>query len=279
MRSMRPIEHFLPVIQRELGRNVLSIKPGLVQSRTISSLTIKLADNTSITLVLPDITTDEELATKLRIAVQPSYPDSYQQEPIQDIPGLSLRTIALEHDTRGQRYNELINEETLMIDAEQFMQANFTGALSTEYKRVTPGDYTATILNDPEGTERQQIGARSGETRNEETGETRPWMVMNIPWRLADDGGEFAGRLIRQSIFLDLVEERSDPNFGNLDFSEGRNIALGRLRSALGQNNQGEPWSPAMLGGKSAIISVRDGRPSKDGRIYEEVHGVKQLPA
>jgi len=169
-------------------------------------------------------------------------------------------------------------EEINMIDAEQFMQANFTDANSTEYKRVDAGDYTATILNDPEANERQRITARSGETTNDTTGDKRPWMVMNVPWRLSDAAGEFAGRIIRQSIFLDLIEDPTDPNYANIDFSEGKNIALGRLRTALGQNNAGEAWSPSMLGGKSAVISVRDGRPNpKDGRIYEEVHGVRQL--
>jgi len=76
---------------------------------------------------------------------------------------------------------------------------------------------------------------------------------------------------VRLTLFLDLTAS------GSLDFSTGKNIGLGRLRAALGQNEAGEPWSPSYMEGNQAMIRVKH-TPDKDDpeKIYEEVRGVSR---
>ena len=51
----------------------------------------------------------------------------------------------------------------------------------------------------------------------------------------------------RPRIFLDLA-----PDTGGLDFGANRNLILGQLREAMGQNVPGQPWS---------VANLRDGPP------------------
>lgn len=75
--------------------------------------------------------------------------------------------------------------------------------------------------------------------------------------------------IARQSIFLDITPE------GGLDLSKGKNIGLGQLREALGQNNPGTAWSPGMLKGGVAKITIKH-RPADDGsgQFYTDVKGI-----
>ena len=76
---------------------------------------------------------------------------------------------------------------------------------------------------------------------------------------------------VRLTLFLDFTDS------GSLDFAIGKNIGLGRLREALGQNEPGEPWSPSSMEGNQAMIRVKH-TPDKDDpeKIYEEVRGVSR---
>lgn len=48
----------------------------------------------------------------------------------------------------------------------------------------------------------------------------------------------------RYAVFLDLTDT------GMLDTTEGKNVGVGKLREAVGQNVDGVPWSPALLVGQ-----------------------------
>lgn len=68
---------------------------------------------------------------------------------------------------------------------------------------------------------------------------------------------------VRHEIMLDTTEG------GGLDFGKGKNVALGRLREALGQNVAGQPWSPRMMEGRPLALELSH---RLDGeKIYEEV--------
>lgn len=71
---------------------------------------------------------------------------------------------------------------------------------------------------------------------------------------------------VRWEEFLDLDEN------GNLDVSEGKNIKLGKLRQACGQNND-EAWSPADLKGASVGFRVKH-QFNNDGDPYAICSGV-----
>lgn len=61
----------------------------------------------------------------------------------------------------------------------------------------------------------------------------------------------------KYSAFCDLTES------GLLDDSEGKNVQIGALRAALGQNEPGVPWMPAMMVGCQFRGKVAQ-KPDKD---------------
>jgi len=73
---------------------------------------------------------------------------------------------------------------------------------------------------------------------------------------------------VRQSLMLDV---RAD---GALEFGKGKNVGLGRVREALGQNSTGRPWSFPMLGGQLAKVKVKHRLDTATGRTYVEVTDV-----
>lgn len=87
-----------------------------------------------------------------------------------------------------------------------------------------------------------------------------PMYPMDISWSVQDDGFKAAmGRtpdqpaIVRQTIFLDLVMGPTGKMI--LDTSKGKNVPLGKLREALGQNVPG--WSPGrLIGAGPALLDV-----------------------
>ena len=136
-----------------------------------------------------------------------------------------------------------------MFDPESFLHTTTTESDSTRREPVPVGDYTAVIESiKPDVT---QNGAP----------------LLRVNWRLADPRyPDVEGRLIDQTIWLDVTEA------GSLDRSKGKNIGLGRLRTAVGQNNPGQSWSPAMLIGQVALVSVSHRADKNDADIqYDQV--------
>lgn len=133
-----------------------------------------------------------------------------------------------------------------MFDEDAFMSSTSEGEMSTEFTPVPVGEYSAVV---------KKVGTRSGEGE----GEKGSWAMLDVTWAIDDAGvTEITGMdnpSVRQSIFLDITES------GGLDYGKGKNIGLGRLREALGQNT-GAAWSPSMLEGNVATVLV-------DHRLYE----------
>jgi hypothetical protein len=98
-------------------------------------------------------------------------------------------------------------------------------------------------------------------------------MSLDVEWTINDEElKKSLGRTpkVRQSIMLDLTAD------GNgIDFGKGRNIGLGRLRTALGQNQNGQPWNFSMLGNQVARVKVKH-RMVED-KIYSEVSDVATI--
>ena len=70
----------------------------------------------------------------------------------------------------------------------------------------------------------------------------------------------------RQTIWLDVNEQ------GGLVFGKNKNVSLGKLRDALGQNT-GAPWSPTHLIGQPATVLIKH-RMGSEGGVFSEVKGV-----
>ena len=148
----------------------------------------------------------------------------------------------------------------MSINAEEFMQQTSEEALDTVLIPCPAGDWPAQI----EKVEPKEFEYKSGDRIGEKG------LRLAITWDIMDDSvKQTCGRdtvKVVQSLLLDLTEE------GNLDFGKGRNIGLGRLREALGQNTPGQAWSPIMLGGQIAKLAIKAG--VYNGNPTAEVDGV-----
>lgn len=144
------------------------------------------------------------------------------------------------------------------FDPAAFQNTQFAEANSTTYVPIPEGEFMAVVS-------KQDIRPTS-----------KGQVILDVTWKIDDatvaaETG-LAEPTVRQSIFLDMSES------GGLDFGKGKNVALGRLREALGQNKSGAPWSFGHLLGQVAKIRVKQRIvPAEDGgedRTYTDVTGV-----
>lgn len=100
--------------------------------------------------------------------------------------------------------------------------------------------------------------------------------VLDVTWTVDDENARqetgMAEPSVRQTIWLDTTES------GGLDFGKGKNVGLGRLRDAVGQNQAGKPWAPGMLVGQVAKVKVTHSIDKRDGvTINADVKAVLPL--
>lgn len=94
-------------------------------------------------------------------------------------------------------------------------------------------------------------------------------IALDIQWELQDESVKaFCGRdkvLVKQGLMLDISDS------GQLDMGKGKNIALGKLREALGLNVPGQPFSFSMIQGRIAGLFVghRDNEKDPDSPFAE----------
>lgn len=144
-----------------------------------------------------------------------------------------------------------------MFDEDAFMSSTSEGEMSTEMIPVPVGEYQAIV---------KKVATRSGSS------EKGDWAVLDVTWSIDDAGVTEATGMdspsVRQSIFLDVSES------GGLDLGKGKNVGLGRLREALGQNT-GAAWSPSMLEGNVATVMVE--HRLYEGRTFADVKNVSAI--
>ena len=152
------------------------------------------------------------------------------------------------------------------FDADSFMQANVTDALSTTILSCPEGEYSAIIDTNIQFDE-------VASTKNPGTS----FPIMRVFYVVQDAAVKTKLKrekvTVRQDIFLDLQPS------GALDTSEGKNVTLGRVRAALGQNKAGQPWSPAMLKGAGPVMIQVKHRPNEKDPTspYAEVARVSAM--
>lgn len=146
------------------------------------------------------------------------------------------------------------------FNPETFMNSSISEANDTQYVLVPEGEFQATI---------DRIDAKI-------VGQEIPRPILSISWKITDPVvQEATGRaenFVRQTLWLDVNEA------GGLDFGKGKNVQLGKLREALGQNRPGQAWSPSMPVGNVARVKVKHSIDKRDGvTINAEVTGVTKL--
>lgn len=142
------------------------------------------------------------------------------------------------------------------FDPDLFMNTSTTDSNDTNFVPVPTGEFNAVI------------------------DEVKPGMagdkpVLKVKWLIDDaEVREVTGQekpAVTQTVWLDLTAG------GGLDMGKGKNVGLGRLREALGQNTPGKPWGPGMLMGQVARVQISH-RPGKEaGEIYADIKQVTAL--
>lgn len=142
----------------------------------------------------------------------------------------------------------------LPFDPDAFMQQEVDAPMSTEVRLPPKKEYQATIGDfTSDAVEVFNFTYRNGP----KTGEPGSMTKVTIPFVLNDPA--VAADLDRTElkaeaqIILDI-----DPSTGGLDFRPDKNVTLGRLRTAVGQNNPGERWNLQMLRGAGPLIVFLD---------------------
>ena len=127
-----------------------------------------------------------------------------------------------------------VDTTTNTFDPDQFMNTTVDTPMATSLQSVPAGEYTAMVGD---------FDSRALKTVNTKNG---PRPVLEVPFTIQDDklkaqlGRETVTH--RESYWLDFL-----PGSASLDTGPDKNVRLGQLREALGQNKKNEPWAPSML--------------------------------
>lgn len=137
------------------------------------------------------------------------------------------------------------------FNADQFLQTRQTGAMETKYPVCPAGEYRGCV----DGLKVREMEIKKGDRKGDIV------TVLDIVWEILDERVKELLQMkkvtARQSCFLDLTPE------GQLDLGKAKNVNLGRVREALGQNDPNKDWFPNMLLGAIAKVNVEHS-PSDD---------------
>lgn len=156
----------------------------------------------------------------------------------------------------------------MAFNADAFLNQTVDAPMSTSVTPCPEGEYVAFIDDGDKAI--TFSGGRSDKTGDE-------WNKMNVLFDIKDDAvRDLLKRdkiLVPMQCFLDITPA------GTLDVSEGKNVSIGRLRQALGQNEGA--WNPAMLKGKGPLmVKVTQRSDPKDPTIkYAEIARVAKISA
>lgn len=138
------------------------------------------------------------------------------------------------------------------LNTEEFLQTTTDSELDDHLEPCPPGEWLA-VTGKPEIHDFVFAkGDRIGETGYR----------MTVKYTIQDqevlDHCQREVVSVTQSVLLDLTEDGT-----GLDMGKGKNIGLGQIRTALGQNEPGQAWSPAMIEGQPIKVKVK-------GDIWDE---------
>ena len=157
------------------------------------------------------------------------------------------------------------------FDAEAFLSSTVQGPMSTTVTLCPEGEYRAFVDDGDKAIDFNTItGGPNSKTPGKE------YYQCSVLFSIFDDAIKAQLKrekvLVPMRIFLDMNDSGSA-----LDLSEGKNVSLGRLRKALGQNDGA--WSPLMMKGKGPVmVKVTHRSDPKDPEIkYAEVTRVSAI--
>lgn len=138
---------------------------------------------------------------------------------------------------------------------------------------VVDGELSTQTLNCPEGRYRAQVGDRIDARQVDTKNGVRT--IVRVPWMILDDAVkaelERDTVIVTQDLWLDLDEN------GALDTGKGKNVDLGRVREAVGQNNL-PGWTFPSLRGQMAMVQVAHRSDTTNPeRKYAEIRRITKL--
>lgn len=152
-----------------------------------------------------------------------------------------------------------------MFKAEAFLNSTVEGPMSTSITPVPEGEFKFVVDDGDKAI-----------TFAEFTSDKGTFQTMTVQCKCLDDAVRAQLKrdnvLVPIKMFLDLK-----PDGSGLDNSEGKNVQLGKLRAALGQNEGA--WSPAMLKGKGPFMGKVTQRADKNDPTikYAEITRIAKI--
>lgn len=140
---------------------------------------------------------------------------------------------------------------TSVFDTDVFLGTTYTEENDTTFTPLPEGDYLATI-----GPDEDDLKLATG------VSERGVWARLELQWYVDDP--ELAEKMgmqqlrVKQSLFLDL-----EGNPPRLAMGRNRNIKLGRVRKAVGQNT-GRDWDIGQLRGAGPARIIVDQTASRE---------------
>lgn len=149
------------------------------------------------------------------------------------------------------------------FDPEALLEQETTEALESEFTPIPEDVYQGMII-DNQGKRNQEFGIKEVRIKSgPREGEVA--YVLEAPIQLDAPGNELAhGRIVKYSAFLDL-----DENTGALETGTNKNVRLGALREAVGQNKAGQSWKFRDLVGQLLMVKIKTDPEGKYSNIDE----------
>lgn len=148
------------------------------------------------------------------------------------------------------------------FDPSSFLNTTYTTASATAYIPVPEGVHTAIT---------GQVEVTEGKSKKD----NKPYYQLVVPFVIdSPEVKEVLGRdEVRMTMRVFLEVEN-----GVLATGPGRNVQLGRLREALGCNDEGQEFTLSMLSGKAAKVSVKHrAHAERQGEVVAEIDEVGSL--
>lgn len=159
-----------------------------------------------------------------------------------------------------------------MFDPATFLNQSVAGPMSTSVPQCPEGEFRMVIASDDDISK----WFREVKFNDKQTGAERSVPVARIPFLVQDDNVK--KQLAREKVIVPMDIWLDVTSDGKLDTSEGKNVKLGALREALGQNTDAD-WNFAKLRGAGPVLGRVGQRADKNNpeTKYSEVTKVTAI--
>ena len=149
-----------------------------------------------------------------------------------------------------------------VFDPDTFMHQEIESSNETIFTPIAEGDYTVMV----DGLDAKSIVTKNGLAT-----------VLKVTLLLIDEEVLATIDMDKPTVPLDLFLDLDES--GSLAMGNNKNVQLGRLREAVGQNIEGTPWAPSQLLGAGPLMAKVGHRWNKETGEgpYAEVKKVTAL--